>query len=70
MVSSIVRKTVSSGNPWATLAAHLVCAWATGLRNVIRPTESVAITASPMLERVVRKRSRSAANSAFARDRA
>ena len=54
--SSRVTKTVSIGAPMASASAHPVRASATGLRTVTRPSASVAITASPMLRSVTKRR--------------
>ncbi len=67
--SLMIRKTSPSGRPTASARGQPVMASATGLRNVIRPWVSVAITASPMLVRTTRSHSRCSAASASARRR-
>ena len=64
--SSTMRKTASSGRPAASAAASRSAPRRPGSAKSTRPSASVAMTASPMLARVTRSRSRcSAASAAF-----
>ena len=54
--SSMVTKTFPIGVPIASFSDQPVIFWATGLRMVTRPSASVAMTASPMLLIVTRRR--------------
>ena len=65
--SLTMRKTASSGWPFASSARQPVSDSATRLRLLTRPSRSVAMTASPMLSSVTRRRSPCAAISASAR---